>query len=302
MKLGLISLLTILFTVMANAATVTVKSYLKIDGGEKIYLHQLIDGIKLPEVVLGSAPALGEQRIFTSKAIAQAVRSLAALKQTNLIIPNEVVVENRGFELSEEAVINDLTARYKAMCADCEISLRSIQLPILPAELKNQPWIIESSTRLPKGAFTEKLLVTQSNGLKSIFWVSGQLVIRKLVPVAARALTFGQRLMADDFRWEWRDVTHASDGIPNEKAILGQKIRLPLQAGDILFSGQIEREKAVHRGEVVQVSAGESQWQVTLEAVTEQDGFIGDVVNVRNRQTNKLVSAEVIGRGKVAVQ
>jgi flagella basal body P-ring formation protein FlgA len=256
----------------------------------------------VPEVVLGSAPALGEQRVFTSKAIAQVVRTVPELKQMNLVIPNQVVVENRGYELSEEAVSNDLTARFKSMCADCEVTLRSLQLPILPPELKNRPWAIESDTRLPKGNFTNKLLVTKADGQKGIFWLTGQVVIRKLVPVAARSLTFGQRIDEDDFRWEWRDVTLATDGIPEEKGLMGQKMRLPIAAGEIIFSGQIEREKAVHRGEVVQVSTGETQWQVTLDAVTEQDGYVGDTVNVRNRQTNKVLSAQVVGRGQVAIQ
>jgi flagellar basal body P-ring formation protein FlgA len=315
MKLFLISIFTMVATGVVNAApsstVLKVKSYLKIDSGEKIYLHQLIDSATVPSesmkqlslIVLGSAPALGEQRVFTNKAIAQALRSQASLKQVNLIIPNQVVVENRGFELSEEAVSNELTSRWKALCAECEINVRQLQLPILPVELKNQPWVIEGEARLPKGAFTQKLLVTQANGTKAIFWINGQMAIRKMVPVASHSLNFGQRIVESDFRWEWRDVTQASDGVPGEKQILGQKIRLPVQVGEILFAGSIEREKAVRRGEVVQVSTGDaSGWQITLEAVTEQDGYVGDTVNVRNRQTNKVVSAQVTAPGKVVVQ
>lgn len=314
MKFLAISLFSLGFLSVATAspikAVLKVKSYLKIDSGEKIFLNQLIDAANLsPEVfkeisqiTLGSAPALGEQRIFTNKAIAQAARSANSLRTASLVIPNQVVVENRGYELSEEALGNELLARWKSLCGECDVVMKSIHVPILPPHLKDRPWNLEHEARLPKGTFASKLLVTQLNGTQSIFWVNGQMAIRKLVPVATRALAFGQRLAEEDFRWEWREVTQATDGVPNEKAIVGQMLRLPVQMGDILFLEKLEREKAVRRGEVVQVVTGEEAWQVTLDAVTEQDGYVGDVVNVRNRQSNKIVSAEVIARGKVAVQ
>lgn len=314
MKYFLVSLLSFGLLNMAAASPIKpvlkVKSYLKIDSGEKIYLHQLIDtaglspavSSEISRIALGSAPALGEQRIFTSKAIAQAARSVASLKSANLVIPNQVVVENRGYELSEEALSNELVGRWKTLCGDCDVVMKSIHVPILPAHLKDRPWILESDARLPRGTFASKLLVTQVNGTQSIFWVNGIMAVRKLVPVATRSLSFGQRLAEEDFRWEWREVTRATDGVPNEKSMVGQMLRLPVQMGDILFVGILEREKAVRRGEVVQVVTGEDAWEVTLDAVTEQDGYIGDMVNVRNRQSNKVVSAEVIARGKVAVQ
>lgn len=316
MTKNLMSLFIAFFTVTALATTtqLKVKSYLKIDGGDKIYLHQLLetkdissDLLKqLQHISLGSAPALGEQRVFTNKAIAQALRSQATLKKVSLVIPGQVVVENRGYELNEEAMKQELISRWQSLCSECELTVKHLRLPILPTHLKNQPWVIETDARLPKGHFTQKLFVTHENGQKSIFWVTGELSIRKLVPVATRSLNMGQRLSEEDFRWEWRDVSHAIDGVPTQKQIAGQKIRLPVQVGDILFSGNIEREKAVRRGDIVQVSTGEpdgtSPWQVTLDAVTEQDGYVGDIVNVRNRQTNKVVSAQVVAPGKVVVQ
>ncbi len=311
--LTLALLLAILSRANAEIETQTavrVKSYLKIDSTESIRLSQLIEMKsvnltvydQLDKISLGSAPALGEQRIYSSKMIAQALRSTPELARHKFIIPNEVKVENRGYELNEEAVETDLLNSFKEQCTDCDLSLKRIALPILPVELKNKPWRVEADSRLPKGQFTNKLFVKKDSGEEVLFWVSGQLEIKKLVPVLNRSLHMGQRISSEDFRWEWRDVTLATDGFPQEKSIEGQKMRLTANAGDILFFQMMAREKAVARGEVVRAHVGAGEWQVSLEAVTEQDGYVGDTVNLRNRSTNKMISGEVIARGEVQIR
>jgi flagella basal body P-ring formation protein FlgA len=75
-----------------------------------------------------------------------------------------------------------------------------------------------------------------------------------------------------------------------------------MNAGDIVWRGSLVREKAIQRGELVRVVSGEGNWSVSVQAKTEQDGFLGDTVNLRNVQTNKLISGRVIGRGEVEVQ
>lgn len=294
--------------------TLRLRSYVKVEEAGAVRLSQLVDvpaGYKFPKsfdpsvldaVTLGSGPALGEQRIYSSKIIAQAIRSNNELTKLKFVIPNQVKVENRGYELAEDLVKNELLDSWKASCTDCQIEMKRLQLPILPADLKNKPWRIEISNQVPKGNFSQRLFVSAENGQESTFWISGQIAIRKLAPVLNRALQFGQRIEKGDYRWEWRDVTFATDGFPDEKSIEGQKMQLTANSGDILFYRMMAREKAVQRGEVVRVQVGEGQWQVSLEAVTEQDGYVGDTVNLRNRQTNRMISGVVVSRGEVVIK
>ena len=311
--LTLALILSVLSQAKADISTlepIRVKPYLKIDSTDQVRLSQLIDMKKvslalydqLDQIHLGSAPAVGEQRIYSSKVIAMALRGSSEAQKNKFVIPNEVKVENRGYELSEESIRQDLLADWKGLCADCELSIKRLSLPLLPTELKNKPWALEGDGRLPKGHFTQKILVKKENGSDAIFWLSGQLEIKKLVPVLNRSMQMGHRISKEDYRWEWRDVTFATDGVPNDKMIEGQKMRLSVNANEILFHQMIDREKAVQRGEVVRAYVGEGEWQVTLEAVTEQDGYVGDTVNLRNRQSNRLISGEVVARGEVKIR
>lgn len=289
---------------------IRLKSYLKIDDQDRITLAQIVDRnsvsaqvYKIMEgVSLGSAPGLGEQTVFSSKVLAEAMRSEPTLSKVFAIIPSKLTVENRGFEFTEDAVKTELLEKWKTACLDCELSIKRMGLPVLPAELKNHAWSVEADSQLPKGHFNVKLFVKRDNGTEALYWVNGQVEVRKLVPVLTRSLMSGVRLENEDFKWEWRDITMASDGFPNENAIVGQKLRLSTQAGAILYFQNLAREKAIQRGEIVRAIVGEGTWQVSLEAITETDGYIGDIINLKNRQSNKLLSGEVVARGEVKIR
>ncbi len=293
-----------------SKAPIHLKSYLKIETGEKMTLAQLVDRNevspalykRMENVSLGSAPEVGEQRVFSPKVLAEAMRADSQLAKIYAIIPNKVTIENRGFILSEDAVRDDLIEKWKSSCVDCELSVLRLGLPMLPKELENRAWSIEADSQVPKGHFTVKLFVKRENGSEALFWINGKVEVRKLVPVLTRSLLSGQRLENEDFKWEWRDITMAQDGFPNENSIVGQKLRLSTQAGQILYFQNLAREKAIQRGEVVHAIVGEGSWQVSLEAVTESDGYIGDMINLKNRQSNKLLSGEVVGRGEVKIR
>ena len=52
----------------------------------------------------------------------------------------------------------------------------------------------------------------------------------------------------------------------------------------------------------MKVFVGEGNWQVTLQAQTQQDGYVGDIVTVKNLKTKKLISGEVVGINEVALK
>src|SRR5687767_1340527 len=92
----------------AEETVIQIRAYNRITSAPAIYLSELVDvqSIKdfsilkqLQNVVLGDAPALGEKRIYSNKAIAEAVRRNVKNKNWNIRIPHRVIVENRGYEI-----------------------------------------------------------------------------------------------------------------------------------------------------------------------------------------------------------
>lgn len=318
MKIFGFGILLLLSKVQAEVApspnmTIKVKAYNRVIEAKKTTtLVDIVDSEslnieikkKLESVTLGDAPKLGEQRIYSSKVIAEAVRQGHIKNNWNIQIPYRVIVENKGFDLDQELIERELLSRWKTLCANCEIRIKGLQMPIVPPALANRPWFVEVESRLPRGNFAQKLMITSEDGRSQIFWVNGQVEVRKSVPVLNRSTPMSTRITSDDFQFEIRDITYATDTTPSTAEIVGQQSKFTMNANDIIWRGSLVREKAVQRGEIVKVSVADTNanWEISVQARTEQDGYIGDTVNLRNLQSNRIITGKVIGSGEVEIR
>lgn len=256
----------------------------------------------LQNVRISSLPAKNAETKISAQLISSAIRKNLKKTYSEIKIPNEVIVVNQKAALSKELVYEQLLWHFEQKCDGCRVEIKNIQLPKIPAELLKTPWRLEPQQRLPKGSFSEKIIVHDQTGREITYWVSGEVKIYHRVPVALRTIMPQQKLSADDYKWEWRDTTYAIDGVASEQAIEDMQARQGIAANQVIWANSLVKEKAVKRGELVQVHSGGQDWKVTLQAVTEQDGYLGDVINVRNVQTKKVISGEVIAPGEIVAR
>src|SRR6185312_15791424 len=104
----------------AFAQAIRVLPYNRVSDKKTVSLGDIVatDGLT-PEMIsalgavkLGEAPKLGEQRVFSSAAVAHAIRIHHALRKLSFQIPHRVTVENRGYEISEGAIREKLLASW----------------------------------------------------------------------------------------------------------------------------------------------------------------------------------------------
>lgn len=296
--------------VFAEREHIRVRPYSRVFSTQDVSLFSVIEqeGLskdvekKLANIKLGDAPQVGEQRVYTNKAIAEAIR-LSAIKKTWLIqIPHQVIVENKGFEVDRETISKQLVSSWTQYCNECKFNITTLQMPNMPKENMQFPWTLSVDPRLPRGNFSAKLVVNGSESRVLTYWVNGQVEIQKRVPVLVRSTPMNTRLTEEDFKMDWRNITSATDSSPTSEMIIGQKTKYSMNADDIIWSGSLIREKAVQRGEIVKVMVGDDNWNVSIQAQTEQDGYVGDTVNLKNIQTNRMITGRVIANGKVELK
>ena len=128
------------------------------------------------------------------------------------------------------------------------------------------------------------------------------MAIYKKVPVVTRALNMGEKLRADDVAESLRDVTFSYDSSPALEEIPGKVLRYSVGVGDVVWSRTIKKEKALARGEIVKVIAESENFQIVLMARAEQDGYMGDTIQLKNLRTNKLISGVVADSGEVMIK
>lgn len=84
--------------------------------------------------------------------------------------------------------------------------------------------------------------------------------------------------------------------------VQGMRARKALRAGDVLCAEDIEPKPPVSRGERVIVHSSAGLVTVRVSGIAEQDGNIGDRLQVRNPENGELYVASVAAEGEVVVR
>ncbi|MGJ3264072.1 MAG: flagellar basal body P-ring formation chaperone FlgA [Salinarimonas sp.] len=132
--------------------------------------------------------------------------------------------------------------------------------------------------------------------------VSG--VARQVVSVAvlARPIARGEAIRADDYRVERRAVERVpADTRLDAIEVAGRVARRSLVAGALLRQGDLERPMLVDRNGTVLMVYESGSLTLTLRGKSRQAGAEGDMVDVENPVSGRIVQGTVIGPGTVRV-
>lgn len=253
----------------------------------------------------GNAPKAGEMRQFSSQLISGLLRQARVehsqlLKRYHFSIPAEVEVFNPGDSLADFELREALLEQWTNQCPSCRFEIQQLVLPRIPNRVKvGQGWHFSGVPELPRGSFRAALQFDDpksAKGSRGFYWVNGVARVLKPSPVAVRQLSFNDRVTAADFSIEYRDVTFSHDAPLSVDQIVGRKLRVTKGIGQILWDSDLQKEKAILRGEWVRVIAQEGSMEVTVMAQAETDGFVGDTIRLQlgNQKSNSSLARQSI--------
>ena len=121
--------------------------------------------------------------------------------------------------------------------------------------------------------------------------------------VAATDLQPGREITADLVRDQMQDAFPSAAGFPQSAGqVVGRSARIFIRAGSIIRTEQLERSKDVRNGETVRVDVWNGDAHLKLEARAEASGALGQMIPVRNPDSQKRFLARVEGKGRVSVR
>lgn len=309
-----ICILLLLLTLSARAdVLLRVRPHIVVAPESEVHLSQLIDvqslsaesQERLAQTPVLRAPELGERQTLSSSSLVEVLREVVELERRrggqklHVVLPKSVVIDTVKRELTAEVVGQELTQAWQPLCADCQLTVESVSLPKVDDV---RDWTLKVKAELPRGSFSVPVELVRENGAHLPAWISGRLVAKRKVPVARRLMNIGERLQSEDVSWEFRDIAFSYDGIPTADEIPSLHLRQGMRAGDILWSRMLEKDRAVRRGEMVQIKSRSGIWEVSLNVVAQQDAYVGDVVNLKNPKTGAMLMGEVVGQGEVELK
>lgn len=250
----------------------------------------LVDQIEKQESIVLS----GEE---VSKKLRELVKNSEVLKKLNpaFRIPSEIRIRIRQDGYSKEEIERSLRNVLVAKCETCKFQIRLNALPKMGTRHGSIDWDQE----LKYGSF---MIPVREADQFSNKWITGTVRVQKQVPVARKLIRFGERLQAEDLEIQETDITFVKEETPELSQVVGLLANRTLSPRAPVLLSDLKREPATRKGQMVKALVGDSVFEVSINASAEENGFIGDVIKVKNPETQKTMSAIVIDKGVVKVQ
>jgi len=232
---------------------------------------------------------------------------------------------DRIFQIPE---LQRIAAQYRLETPASEICVARAVAPLDPAALlaamqKEMPDARIAILEVTKAAAPQGEIVFHRSGLRAnsvsgAFWYGAvryapnrEFSIWAKVTVTAqvsrvfakRDIAPGKIIEADDIEIQTRDEFPTAGGAAMTFAdVAGKTSRIGVHAGSPIRAELLDKARDVHQGDVVEVEVQEGGAHLKFEARAEASGATGDVIPMRNPQSNKRFMAKVEGKGRVFVE
>lgn len=122
------------------------------------------------------------------------------------------------------------------------------------------------------------------------------------VVVAASGIPMGTQISARDLAYAEQDVSLLHRGyFHSADDISGFVAKRPIPAGQVLTPVTVDPAKLVNKGENVAIVAEGSGITIRASGVAMTDGTLGELIQVRNTKSNKVVEGRIIAPGQIKV-
>jgi flagella basal body P-ring formation protein FlgA len=152
----------------------------------------------------------------------------------------------------------------------------------------------EKGFRLVKNYAYIPVKIYDKQNIVSNSLVTIRVKLYKTVLVSLRNINQNEILSAAKFNQKLEDVAAYADKIVKEENLVNKRSKVLVKSGAILINEMIEEIPAVNKGDKVVVHAGKEAVDISVDAISRQDGCVGEVISVQ--ANNKIFKAKVVDK------
>lgn len=181
--------------------------------------------------------------------------------------------------------------------------LPTAPLPVVPASSTlPEVELVEAPSRLTSSSLLLRYRLSDGDRQLGLFVATFRVQVLAEVWMPNERLAPGAVLDAADFSTREVDLIRESRAVPADRAMLGRyEISRAVTPDRPLTWNDVAPRSLVHKGAVVDVVATEGMLSVSMKGQATRSGALGEIVVIRNLQSKREFSAEVIDENKVRV-
>lgn len=287
----------------ADAATLRPQSVVR---GDVIHVGDLFDGAgPAARAVAAPAPAPGRKEVFDLRRLS-GIAARHGLDWTPRGRYIRAVVERAGAPIDQGEIEKRLTRalRAKGVVNDVRVKIFSRNLNLQADPAGREPFWFENIRYDDRsGRFAATMVIPAGDRAPARVKLSGRAEAVVAVPVLNRRIGRGEIVRKRDLVWrKFRKMRVRRNILLDGRAIAGLAARRPLSAGVPLREGDVEPPLMVARGSLVTLMLQTNQMMLTVRGKSLQAGARGQVIQVINIRSKRIIEGVVEGPGRVRVQ
>jgi flagella basal body P-ring formation protein FlgA len=252
------------------------------------------------EIVLGSAPQPGLSRTVSGVEIRRRLIGAPDLLE-RLVIPDRIVIQRSYRSLSTSELLQAIQLRLGAQATPGSVNWSPSDLKLsAPVYVTlDDPGLEVTRIELdPLRRQTKFRLWTSKEPSILPFWVTLAHDVKVPTLVARHDIPAGREMQAADFEVEERE------GTPDGQSLLtadltGLQARVSVKSGQAVTRSMLTPVMLVEPGRPAKLVAEGAHFRISTTVIPLQAGALGQQIRVRELDSQRILSAEVVGRGEL---
>lgn len=248
---------------------------------------------------LGYAPTPGARRIFRAEEITALAKRYGAAASGDLDLCFEWPLEpldkervlaamRKGLNLDGAQIEIIELSRFPVPRGTLEFTREKLGAPALASGKVPVVW---------RGS------VIYGDNRRFAVWARVNITARVQVVVAAQDIKAGKAITPSQLRVEITESYPPSENVASAiEQVSGKTSRRPIGAGSQIWIHTLDAPPDVDRGNLVEVEVLSGAARLGFTGKAESAGRTGDLIQVRNLNSNKIFQARVCGKNKTIVQ
>lgn len=295
----LISVLCVLFAAVSHASReveLIIPSAVEVSPRSEISMYDIIEAKNINEEIVADLKKIvvkeNNANILYKSELAKMLRSIKA----RFVLPVELKIIRSRSSISRMEAERKIKNKVYSQCSGCDIQ---VQISSVPNNMESD-WDLDLNIDLTKTTVMVPVYATKNVDIKG--WIVAEIKRYQKVPVLNKSVKIGDVITEDMIVFEKRQMMNLRDTVQKIESIVGMQAVRFLNAGQVIQYSDFKKETILKKGQIVKAMVGGDDFEVAISAEAQESGAVGDVVRIKNLDSQKIFAAKVVERGIVRIE
>ena len=279
----------------AGDVELVIPSTVEVSPRSQISIYDIVEAKNLNDEVTASLQEIVLPDAKQSLNKGELARLLHSVK-ARFVLPNDLKILKSSASVSRMEVERKIKNKIHTDCGNCEVQ---ILISNVPQNIESD-WDMDLNIDLSKKNVMIPVYGTKNSNSKG--WIVAEIKRYQKLPVLNQSVKVGDVLTEEMLTIEKREMVNVRDTYQSIPSLVGMQAVRFLNAGQLVQFSDVKKEQLVKKGQMVKAIIGTNSFEVAISAEVQEAGSVGEVVKVKNLDSQKVFAAKIIERGVVRIE